>query len=215
MDYGTGKSKRFVPAHEIADSLGSIKSAGLLMFHALTGCDTTSSFCGIGKKTAWSTWNNFPEVTHTFRALSEKDFEVTPDIINCLQKFVVLLYNKHLEVETVNEARRILFSQGTRTLENIPPTYGALLQHIHRAAYQAGFVWRQALNPLPTLPSPSLYGWKEVDGDWLINWTDLSEASDTCRELIKCRCKKKCSGNCKCKKNDLKCTALCGCRCRN
>ena len=26
-----------------------------LIFHALTGCDTVSAFCGRGKKTAWNT----------------------------------------------------------------------------------------------------------------------------------------------------------------
>jgi len=30
-------------------------------------------------------------------------------------------------------------------LENIPPTQGALIQHVHRTAFQAGYIWGQAL----------------------------------------------------------------------
>ena len=33
------------------------------MFHSFTGFDITSSFFGIGKKTAWNAWESFPEVT--------------------------------------------------------------------------------------------------------------------------------------------------------
>ena len=49
----------------------------------------------------------------------------------------------------VNAARKELFAQGSRTMENIPPT---LLQHVRRAAYQ-GHV----------LPSPVLWGWLKSD----------------------------------------------------
>lgn len=41
------------------------KSKSLLVFHAITGCDTVSAFAGRGKKTAWDT---FPEVTDAFLA---------------------------------------------------------------------------------------------------------------------------------------------------
>ena len=40
------------------------------------------------------------------------------------------MYNTY---NSVNETRRYIFSQGTRALENIPPTEHALNQHIRRA----------------------------------------------------------------------------------
>ena len=49
----------------------------------------------------------------------------------------------------------MLFAKGSRTLENIPPTQGALLQHVKRAAFQAGHVWGQALQSQQELPSPA------------------------------------------------------------
>ena len=52
LAFGTGKSFRYLAAHQIAACLGPEKSSALPMFHALTGCDTVSSFVGHGKKTA-------------------------------------------------------------------------------------------------------------------------------------------------------------------
>ena len=57
-----------------------------------------------------------------------------------LERYVVLLYSKTSEATQVNKARQALFVKGTRTLENIPPTKGALTQHVRRAVFQAGYV---------------------------------------------------------------------------
>ena len=50
--FATGRSFRFLAAHEIAKTLGPNKCRALLFFHAFTGCDTVSCFGGRGKKTA-------------------------------------------------------------------------------------------------------------------------------------------------------------------
>jgi len=52
LAFGTGQSFRYLAAHEIAAGLGRGKACALPMFHALTGCDTMSSFARRGKKTA-------------------------------------------------------------------------------------------------------------------------------------------------------------------
>ncbi|KAJ8351860.1 hypothetical protein SKAU_G00233360 [Synaphobranchus kaupii] len=56
LAFGTGKSFRYLAAHQIAACLGPEMSCALPMFHALTG------FAGHGKKTVWSTWKSVPEV---------------------------------------------------------------------------------------------------------------------------------------------------------
>ena len=53
IHFGTGRSYRHIPAHQIAQSLGADKAAGLLFFHAFTGCDTVSGFHGSSKPSAW------------------------------------------------------------------------------------------------------------------------------------------------------------------
>ena len=56
LAFGTGKSFRYVAANQLAVNLRPEMSCALPIFHALTCCDTVSSFAGHGKKTAWSTW---------------------------------------------------------------------------------------------------------------------------------------------------------------
>ena len=218
LEFGTVKNYRLIPAHEIAKSIGPERAAALPAFHAFTGCDTTSSFLGRGKKTAWQAWEQFPEVTSVFKRLSNPDVgvAVVENEMAILEEFTVSLYSKKLETKCVNEARELLFSQGKRSIENLPPTKNALVQHALRSAYQAGIIWGQSLNPLPDLPSPSLFGWEKEteESGWNPTWTDLPEASKVCRELIKCSCKKKCGGRCKCTKLQLKCSKLCSCSCK-
>ena len=50
LAFGTGKYFCYLSAHKITNALGPEKSQAI--FHALTGCDTVSSFVGHGKKTA-------------------------------------------------------------------------------------------------------------------------------------------------------------------
>ena len=49
LAFGTGKNFRYLAAHETAAGLGPEKECTLPVFHALTGCDTVSSFVGHGK----------------------------------------------------------------------------------------------------------------------------------------------------------------------
>ena len=48
------------------------------MFHALTGCDTVSSFVGHGKKTAW---NVLPELTGVLVQLSCAPSDIQEDVM--------------------------------------------------------------------------------------------------------------------------------------
>ena len=79
------------------------------------------------------------------------------DTLEKIERFIVIMYSRTCSASGVNGARKELFAQGSRTMENIPPTKAALLQHV-RAAYRAGYVWLQALVPVPVLPSPALWG---------------------------------------------------------
>ena len=54
VGFGTGKHCKDIPIQEVANLLGPERSLALYFFHAFTGCDATSSFLGIEKKTAWN-----------------------------------------------------------------------------------------------------------------------------------------------------------------
>ncbi len=116
--FGTGKRFRHLAAHEMAKAL------------AFTGSDTVSSFCGRGKKTAWDTWMNFDEITTAFCDLAATpDISVINDWIEPLERFVILLYDRTSSQESVNQARKQLFTQKGRTIDGLPPTKALLVQH--------------------------------------------------------------------------------------
>ena len=132
VGFGTGRKYRDIPVHTIYSDLGPSKSLALPLFHSLTGCDTTSQFLGCGKKTAWAAWRSIPDLTNTLVALTN-----TPDLFSLesvhmqnIERFVVLMYSKGCGAAGVNEARHCLFTTGSRSLENLPPTQAALFQHV-------------------------------------------------------------------------------------
>ena len=209
--FGAGKNFRYLPAHEMANALGPDRCVALPMFHAFTGCDTVSCFGGRGKRTAWDIWNPYDEVTPAFCAVAATP-ESVENWLGPLERFVVLLYDRTSSQELDNGARKQLFTQKGRAIEGLTPTQAALLQHTKRAAYQAGHCWAQTMIAIPELPSPGEWGWnRNENGGWKICWTTLHEATQVCRELLRCGCKKGCMGLCKCLKAGLQCTALCYC----
>ena len=209
--FGTGKHFRYLPIHDIASHLRPQRAKALPMLHAITGCDTVSFFSGKGKRSAWDTWSVFPQITDVLAELSSIPESISEGNMLLIERFVVLLYCRTSTAMTVNEARQELFSKKSRTFDNIPPTQAPLFQHTKRAAYQAGHVWGRALIAKPQIPSPQEWGWKRVGSEWKPVWTVLSQAQESCYELVHCGCKKGCTGQCKCLKASLKCTALCNC----
>ena len=125
----------------------------------------------------------------------------------------MIMYDRGSPESSVNTARKVLFTQKGREIENIPPTQDALAQHLFRVGYQAGHVWSQAMTKKPQLPSPAEFGWiwNESSTEWNIKWMNLAPAGEACRAVIKCGCTKGCMGRCKCKKADLACNTLCAC----
>lgn len=210
VSFGVGKSHRYLQINKIADKLPRDQCEALPFFHAFTGCDNTSFFCGRGKKSAMLAWNSYPEITPVFRNLSSPQNTITDQQHESLERFVTLMYSRTSTHARVNEARQSLFSQG-RSIECVPPTQAALEQHSQRSPYQAGHVWGRTLDTIQDLPSPADWGWQLTTNKWKPIWTTLQEASKVCKELIKCGCKKACRGLCKCTKANLPCTALCHC----
>ncbi|XP_063958716.1 uncharacterized protein LOC135154779 [Lytechinus pictus] len=166
LAFGHGRILRYIAAHTISRKLGLERSWGLLFLHAVTGCDTVSALSGIGKKTVWDVWNSMPNLGEVFNRLSNAPFEVTNDDMDTIERFFVVLYSRTSSLKKVNEARKQLFAQGNRQLENIPPTKEALRQHVKRAVYQAGHIWGQSQKANPELPSPADWGWTKDDEGW-------------------------------------------------
>ncbi|XP_065068995.1 uncharacterized protein LOC135694220 [Rhopilema esculentum] len=209
IEFGVGKSRRWLPVHSYVHALGQDVCKGLPFWYAFTGCDTVLSFSGKGKKIAWNTWKAFPEATDTFARLSNGENGQPSDIdVKMIERFVVLMYQRTSSLSDVNECRRYLFTKKGCPSESLPPTSDALLQHTRRAIFQAGFVWCQSTVKTQHLPPIVEWGWNEnVSPLWMV----VPEASKACQELIKCGCRQKCSTRCKCRQFGLECTELCMC----
>ena len=116
---------------------------------------------------------------------------------------MVIMYNRMSPHQDVNHAPPSMFSQGIRSIENIPPAQAALYQHVKRAEFH---VWGRTLRTIQELPYGEDWGWHISSDGWIPTWSILPEASKACNELSKCGCKSASRGLCKCTK--LNCPAL-------
>ena len=148
IKFGVGKSMQHIHLKTVVNKIGLRISRGLPLrisrglpfFHALTGCDTTSSFKGKAKKSAWQTWKSFQAATPIFEELSQNPFYILGEdnpSFQILEKFIVRMYSKNVDTASVDEARKLIFAHN-QNMEKIPPTRDALFQHIRRAIYQTG-----------------------------------------------------------------------------
>ena len=158
------------------------------VFHAWSGCDTTSAFRGKGKKTAWRAWKAFQEVTQTFTFLAANPFQhldSNSDHFQKIERLTVVLYDKTSPLSLVNEAREELFCRKNRNVDNIRPTQNALLQHTKRAIYQAG-IWTTSYLAHQVLPSPSEFAWSRSppENTWVPIWITIPEVSKACNHAI-------------------------------
>ena len=147
-------------------SLGPSKFTALPVFHAYTGCDTVSSFSTKGKKSAWTTWMSYDDVTSTFLSLSTGPSLIKDVDTTVLERFTILLYNCTSTIVNIDEAHHELFTKKGRVMDALPPTKAALVQHIRRAVYQSGHCM---LHVCLDMPTPENWGWVNSN-----NWKPLS-----------------------------------------
>ena len=78
VSFGVGTHFRQIAIHEIVKN---VNEKALMLFHAISGCDTVSSFLGRGKKSAWLAWSSFPSVTDAFLDLSLQPVDVSSETL--------------------------------------------------------------------------------------------------------------------------------------
>ena len=124
---------------QIIDYIGRSKALALPGFHAFTGCDTTSSFMGHGKVTAWKVWISYPAATIAFLELStpvehmDKLLPILPIIETFVNKLFLGISNDHTSVD---EARLDALVHKSKDFSNLPPSSDALFQKVLRTAMQ-------------------------------------------------------------------------------
>ena len=125
----------------VQKTLGRKKNR-LLFVHAITGCDTTSSLFGKGKRTAWKMLdvNDVDKITAVFNNPKSKK----ETIAESGEKFLVKLYGCGNEYPTLDQRRGRIYARTiakqpvTATFDSatLPPTSCASKQHNFRTFLQ-------------------------------------------------------------------------------
>ena len=100
---GVADKARFIPIHQICSILGNEICRILVSFHALTECDSTSGFAGIGKLKAFKVLKKRPSSYFGLKTLRD-DININEEIICNLQQFVCHLYlqtYKHSDIDNL------------------------------------------------------------------------------------------------------------------
>ena len=98
------KDFRWIPIHDISKDLG-IRGVGLPFYHAFNGCDTVSAFCGKGMKSAWQTWQVFPDATDVYIRLSNRPDAPLETDMEIIEAFVCIMYDRGTDTFAVNKTR--------------------------------------------------------------------------------------------------------------
>ena len=95
--FGVSKYFALYSINAIYQETGVNTAQALPVFHAFSGCDTTSSFQGKVKRSVWEAWKSFIEVTSAFLLIAENPFkaiDITSPHFVTLEQFTVILDDK-------------------------------------------------------------------------------------------------------------------------
>lgn len=212
---GKNPSRTFYNIRHLIQLNIDIKES-LLFSHAMTGCDTTSAFYGLGKSKAIDLIKTNREARQSAEVFLRKD-ESEEVIKREGEKFVLKLYGMSA-YSTLNEARYYKFTRLTSKstlktkfdLAKLPPTSEACVQHSLRSYHQ---IQQWLGNTLEV----SHWGWRYETS--VINGTKTKMlrpipslkpfAPEELLCLVSCACKSGCGTYCSCRKSSFQCTSMC------
>ena len=199
------------------DIIGLRRSLGktaesLLLYHALTGCDTTSGLFGFGKVRLFKSklLEKLPSLAGEFYVRQEGSDRV----VEAGLKIISMIYSKSSD-NSLDALRYNIFSSLTdekkvgvsrkTDFRRLPPTTAAAKFHILR-------VYHQVQEWLFVQLNPEIYGWKLVNGKHVPIYTDKPIAPEGLIRKVTCSCKSGCgSDRCGCYKLRIPCNNLCKC----
>ena len=160
-----GPNRKCYDIFENMNHFGAAVCEALPFFHALTGCDTTSSFYKIGKTTFWAAWMKIHQhdhsLTNAFIRLSNQPTDIDTDTLNIISQFIYQCYG--LDAAQNFSPKTLRVKQLTNTpdlsLRNLAPSIYGILQHIKRCCIQVGYLWKLSECEV-TIPDPKPWGWK-------------------------------------------------------
>lgn len=204
---------RFIPVHEICKAFPPLFSTILPAVHAITGCDSVSSFFKIGKKSVLKVIED--KGTDAFRSLALFGQDDEHDLQSA-RELVATLYDpkrKHATSHTnLNKLRVELTSTKDVALAQLPPCEASFEQHVKRASWQTQ-VWLASDVGLPEPTPAEGNGWQRDTDGWLVpTFFEGPTATQMLEELL-CTCsgRKRCNRSCGCQTSGLACCQACPC----
>ena len=104
--------RRFLPIHELCSSLSQITCRVLPGAHALSGCNTTSSFFGNGKKLVYKILKDAASDFHNLDNLGDPDKDVA---ISCTLRFVARLYDQKSCASSHHTSSKTCYRSGCKS----------------------------------------------------------------------------------------------------
>eukprot|EP00058_Branchiostoma_floridae_P009808 XP_002595296.1 hypothetical protein BRAFLDRAFT_128105 [Branchiostoma floridae] len=142
---GVKDKARYIPVHSLSQSLGPQLCQALPAFHAITGCDSTGSFHGIGKKKALSVLRQNPEHQSNLAVFGQEP-KLGEECFRSSENFVCDLYESGKAPCTTDELRYFIFCQKKQRNEALPPTSNSLRHHLQRllTLHLAGILFKNS-----------------------------------------------------------------------
>jgi hypothetical protein len=203
----TKDGRRYLPVHDICHIQGPLVCKLLSAVHALTGCDTTCSFFGIGKKIVLKTLKDNIDEFANLNKLCLLDSETSIDVS---RNFVARLYDQKGKMKSahdnLNRLRVKIAKQKDVSLAKLPPCEASFVQHVLRASLQT-YIWMKSDTAQPPEKSALDFGWEDQNGLSPVYFVTQT-SSDFLKDLL-CTCKGKFSWGCVCAEQNLTCTEVC------
>ena len=220
VDFNSSGNRRILSMNSSYLALGEDIRLALPFFHCLTGPDSTSSFYKLSKKDWFAKWMSFPHkdsLTDIFQNLSRcPTKEEVIDSQTVMQNFVTFAFSKDFDGDLDDLRFHIFRKSSSNELRILPPSKDALLQHLFRSSYQAGWVWGNTLLQREP-PEPETWGWRSHQTYLRIHWNSLDVNQQLQNALSICQCRTAKCKTCRCAKNQQKCLKFCNCcrKCKN
>jgi len=180
----------------------------LPFLHALTGCDSTSRFFGIGKSSALKELivnTGLHEAGKQFMA-SQSD----KDVRQLGERAIIMLLDGYpcISLDTLRYQKftvKVMTGKSFVQVHTLPPTSDAPFLHSKRVYLQSQ-IWIGT-----TILKPEDWGWDLTGNKYTYVKCTLPPAPDKLLNVIRCNCKSNCDNKkCTCRKHGLKCSQSCG-----
>ena len=206
--------KMLIAIRDVVKALGSDVAESLLVVHAISGCDATSSLFGHGKKSLFRKLTTTPNLRQFLDVISSLH-ATQDDVISAGLSIMSCIYGGK-PTDSLNFLRyaayyHLVTSSTCAVLpERLPPTRNAAKFHVLRVHLQV-LQWKTLML---TSAVPTDWGWKLLNGKFVPITTDKEIAPENILNVVRCKCnlssRRPCNTMlCSCRKHGLECVTAC------